>query len=480
MFHPSRLRRTLKWLRPSLAVWACAALVPVGLWAQSPAQKSRPPASRANPRATRADFQEPDSRENPSSGEHLPRPRSAPSDGKASAARGSARPPSTKFSLRELSDMALQANPILERSRSDIEAAKGARVQAGLYPNPTFDTNTPELFGGQNSAVNVAFLQEVNVKGKMRLDKAAADQGVRGQTANFQVDRAQLLTAVRKEYYETVAAKQRLLLARYIIKVARRSHDVAKQLEKAGEGSLTDVLLLDNELQRAYLALDNLKAMLDGEFKQLAAIVGMPEMQIEDVAGSLFNAPPEFNEDEIRSFLSTGSSLMEGGRAELTKNQVLLRRAEVEPYPNLTFGPVYQTSTVSQLSFFGLTVTSEIPVFNMNQGNIRTAQANVRNAHANLEVIRNDLLRQAAEIYARHRAARQKAERIRTAILPNTQRTLGLVQDGFAKGQFEVNRLLQAQRNMSEVAGEHIEAAQQAWLSAAELAGLLQLEEFSE
>ena len=38
--------------------------------------------------------------------------------------------------------------------------------------------------------------------------------------------------------------------------------------------------------------------------------------------------------------------------------------------------------------------------------------------------MRNELLRQTADVYARHQAARLMAERIRTAILPNTQRTL--------------------------------------------------------
>ncbi len=65
-------------------------------------------------------------------------------------------------------------------------------------------------------------------------------------------------------------------------------------------------------------------------------------------------------------------------------------------------------------------------------------------------------------------------------MIPNSQRTLQLVQEGFSKGQFDVNRLLQAQRNLSDIAREHVEAAEEAWTAAAELGGLLQLEEFGE
>ena len=63
-------------------------------------------------------------------------------------------------------------------------------------------------------------------------------------------------------------------------------------------------------------------------------------------------------------------------------------------------------------------------------------------------------------------------------MLPNSQRTLQLVQEGFSKGIFDVNRLLQAQRNLSEIAKEHVEAAEKAWTTSAELGALLQLEEF--
>ena len=84
----------------------------------------------------------------------------------------------------------------------------------------------------------------------------------------------------------------------------------------------------------------------------------------------------------------------------------------------------------------------DIPVWDINQGNIRKAQAKVRNPAADLQVTRNELLQHTAEVYSRYRSAKQTADRLRTTMLPNSQKTLQLVQEGFAKGQFDVNRLL--------------------------------------
>ena len=91
---------------------------------------------------------------------------------------------------------------------------------------------------------------------------------------------------------EFTAAKQRLILVNYLIKVAQQSVNAAKELQKGGEGSLTDVLLLENELQRAYTELDQAKTMLEGELRQLSAMVGVRDLVLTwDKAPDAGNPP---------------------------------------------------------------------------------------------------------------------------------------------------------------------------------------------
>jgi len=275
-----------------------------------------------------------------------------------------------------------------------------------------------------------------------------------------------------------VAAKQRAVLSAYIIKVAQQGVEAAKQLQMGGEGSLTDVLLLENELQRALIESDKAKTMLQGETRQLQAMVGAPGLVITDVEGSLFDQPPDFDETAVSYFATTQSAYIERGVADVVRSEAQLRREEVDAYPNLRMGPAYQAGTLPHSGQFWLSIVFDIPIWDLNQGNIRKAQAKVRTASADLQVTRNELLQHTAEVYSRYRSAKQTADRLRNTMLPNSQRTLQLVQEGFSKGQFDVNRLLQAQRNLSDIAKEHIEAAEKAWTTSAELGALLQLEEF--
>lgn len=382
------------------------------------------------------------------------------------------------FRIHDLVGLAIANNPILRKAEAEIEAVMGERVQAGLYPNPNMETNNPEVFAGQNSFVNFGWAQTIIVKGKMRLDKAAADQLVRSETAEYRLERSRMITEVRKQYYETLAAKHRVHLARHLTGIAERGLNGARQLEKAGEGTRTDVLLLDTAYQREQIILQNAETTYQGELKQLAAIVGMPELEIRDVDGTLFDVPPQFNEQDVLAFLTRAGSYIERARADITRSQVELRRQEVEPYPNIRLGPSFNTGTLAHTAQFWLTVEFLIPVWDLNQGNIRKAHATVEEQLAELEIVRNELNRKTAELFAKYRTSRDLAERIRVQILPNAQQAQSLIQDAYVKGEFDVNRLLEAQRNLAEVSSDYFEAAEESWVTAAELAGMLQIEQF--
>ena len=67
---------------------------------------------------------------------------------------------------------------------------------------------------------------------------------------------------------------------------------------------------------------------------------------------------------------------------------------------------------------------------------------------------------------------------MQTKILPNAQKAQRLVQEGFDKGIFDVNRVLQARRSLLEVTNDLIDASEKAWSTGAELSGLMQREQF--
>ena len=120
----------------------------------------------------------------------------------------------------------------------------------------------------------------------------------------------------------------------------------------------------------------------------------------------------------------------------------------------------------------------DVPLWNRNQGNILAASANVRGSEAQSWAVANDLLRQLAAAMGRYRALRRMVANLERSVLPDARRSAQLVLEGYRAGQFELVRLLEAQRTLFETNLDYISAQQERLTSGADIAGLLQIEQF--
>lgn len=412
------------------------------------------------------------------SAEAVPAP--LPSAGSGIAMQG---PPGASFNLDQASDLAVRNHPALVQARARIDSRIGTAIQAGIWNNPRWDTNNPQVFAGAQSQYNAGFQQEVPMAGKLRLDQAAATQDVYQARFAYIRQRFDLLTSVRQQFYRVLAQERRVAVLRELVEIATRSHAAAQQREKAGAVAETDVLLLLIELQQARIALENAQLILAGARRALAATMGLPRLEIQDALGDLTANLPEFEEAPLRQFVATQNAAVREAELQVTQNRILLQRAQVDPIPNIYTGPSVAWGPTSSSnngngSQFWYNFQFNIPVWNLNQGGVRAANANIRDAVASVGVLQNDLLRQAAETLAAYRAARDRARYYGEQILPTAERTFRLMQNAYEVGQVDVAPVLQAQKALTQVNLDYVEALENAWINAATLAGLLQVEAF--
>ncbi len=242
------------------------------------------------------------------------------------------------MNLRQAEGLALQYNPILLRAAARIAAARGDALQAGLYPNPRFDTNNPQVFSGTSTSLNAGFQQEIVVKGKLRLDKAAATEVVRQREIGLTLDRIAMLTNVRQQFYTVLSDQRRVEVLGEVRDVAIAALRAAQGRVQAGEGTLPEVLLLQTELQRVESSLRNAQTDLEADRRQLTAIIGRPDITVPGVSGELTAGFPEFNRDDVRQFVVSQNAQVLIARRDIDRNQILAKRARVEVFPNLTMG----------------------------------------------------------------------------------------------------------------------------------------------
>lgn len=387
--------------------------------------------------------------------------------------------PDEWLTLPRLVQLADRYNPILRRDLARIQSAEGDALQAGLYPNPRFDTNNPEVFSGRNTALNAGFMQEIVTKRKNRLDRAAATKIVDQARFSYTQDRFALLTSIRQQFYQTLAAQKRVDVYRALLEITEKSVRIVQKLEsEVGEVPETDVLLLTIDSERVQADYSNAIAMLEGERKQLSVIVGLPFIVSHDVIGTLQKTPPVYDEARLQEYVTTNSTFLNIAKLEVDRNKLLLKRAEAQATPNITIGPAYQWGTAQGNNQFWFNIQFPIPTTDRNQGGIRAARASIRDATENLTVIQLELLKQVADARSRHLAALARAEKYKRDIIPQTRRVLRLAQSGWQNGLEPFSKYLQAQRTVVETNAAYVDILETVWTTAAELAGLLQIEQF--
>ena len=119
-----------------------------------------------------------------------------------------------------------------------------------------------------------------------------------------------------------------------------------------------------------------------------------------------------------------------------------------------------------------------VPIWNKNQGNIHSANAAVRRAVATRQSVQQSLTKQLAAAVIRFREAERAVSTFNDEIIPDATQSLTVVQEGYSGGTMDLERLVQVQKSFFEVNLDYVSALENRLLSASEIAGLLQLDQF--
>lgn len=114
-----------------------------------------------------------------------------------------------------------------------------------------------------------------------------------------------------------------------------------------------------------------------------------------------------------------------------------------------------------------------LPIRNRNQGNIRTARADIFAASAAIDRTRLSLESRLAEALGRYQTAYERYEQINAMVLPNAQETYRLSQTAFDAGETDYLQLLTVQRTLFNTQLSLLDSAAQAKQAIAEIEGLL-------
>lgn len=384
------------------------------------------------------------------------------------------------MTLEEITGIALANSPVIREARNEWLAAQGRVLQASFYPNPTMGSAAPQLAGLQ-SQVNAYVGQEVVTKGKIGLDTAAAERAALAAEMTLVRARFDLLTMVRKRFYTALAMQRRVEVLDQMVTIARKSHEISERLLKAGVGPRSDVLLLQIELSKSEAELRNAHTLAETSRRELAAATGLVDLAIVRVEGDLQQALPDYELLATQHAVLARNARVRRAEFEIARWRFLLRRAEVDPFPNIDMMGGYQRQQPGNgfpLDQGMYQVQVVMPLYNQNQGNIRAAQATIASSMAAYNRVRTELANETALAIGQYITARQFADRYRNEILPSAVEVQRITAQLYNQGQVEFLRYLESQRALLDANLAYIDAQLDRWVAGAEVASLLQSEQF--
>jgi cobalt-zinc-cadmium efflux system outer membrane protein len=380
--------------------------------------------------------------------------------------------------LEDLEQIALINNPSLARAQALIASARGNWVQVGLPPNFAWGYSGQQIGSGPrptSQAQHALLLDgEIVTAGKLRLNRAIAEQEIIRAEQNMYAQQQRVLTDVRIGFYEALLAQRNLELAQLLLKIANDATNIAQRLFNAGETSEVDLRQAEIEVFNAENNLNDARQRHFAAWQSLRAVLGVPTLPPAALQGDLESIPDNLTWDESLNRLLSTSPEVGAAMAGLERARAALVRARREPIPNIRFqGGPQEDESINGKTDGMLQVMLPLPLINRNQGAISQAMADITAAERGVQQVELDLQNRLAPVFERYSTSVYRVRRFREKILPTAEKTLELVRKGYGAGEFPFLNLLNTQRTYFQTNQAYLQSLLDLRSSAAQIEGLL-------
>lgn len=390
-----------------------------------------------------------------------------------------------ELSLANLEQLAIENNPTIVQAAADIEAAAGAAIQAGAYPNPVvgYEADTVGSAGTRNYQ-GMFLEQEIMTAGKLDLARSIANVGLMNRQQDLRKARADLFQKVRSNYFAVQVARENLRYCEALVRFTNEVYRVQVEQLKGGQAAAYEPMQLRALATQARGAFFQARNRYVSAWKQLAAAVGEPDLPATPLVGRV-DLPyhPIDYEAALSQMLTTNSQMLAARNLEFQK-RLGLRLAEVTPIPNINLYTAIQkdftTPPVGRTTYnvqFGVPV----PIFNRNRGGIQQSRGELVRAAEEVNRVRLQLTAELADAFERYENNRMLLDYYSRSILPDLARVYRGVYERHQQESDQVvfSDIIVIQQQLQQAIAAYVLAMSGQWDAYADVAALLQLEDLS-
>jgi outer membrane protein, heavy metal efflux system len=386
------------------------------------------------------------------------------------------------YTLADLQRLAAANSPDLRQAASDVEAARGNLIQARTYPNPITGYFQDISANNNSGGVQAGFVnQPIITGGKMKLGAAAAQKDLDNSMLALKRARTDLATAVRNAYFTLLVDVETLAVTRALAQLSDEIYRLQTGLLRGAQTAAYEPTALRAQAYTNRLAYKQAIASYIYDWKALVATLGLPQLPLSEVSGSVDRFIPYYDYDEVLAYALQNHTDILTARNGVKRAQYVLKLAQVTPImPNVNVFMTLEKDFINPPHGTMQTLTLGIPLalWNQNKGNIIAAQGALIRAGEESHRVEVTLTNNLATAYGSYRDNLYAMEYYRRNILPNLVRYYRGV---FARRQVDMNSsfgdLVFAQQNFASNVQAYLGILQSLWTSVVNVADFLQTDD---
>lgn len=363
----------------------------------------------------------------------------------------------TPVGVESLVQEALANNPELRYYQALVVAAEGDRRQAAAWRNPELSVEggyrrVEDLAGAElpddGYTVGVSFTQTFEYPGKASLRQAVAAQDVRLARLALDQFRASLAGRVRQLARRYQAA---ISMSRLTQDISDRSGALVELLRKralGGARTLLELRVIQASQMELSQAATEARIELEEAKTELNSLLGRkPGLELT-LAGAL--SPPPlaiYDVGRLNQLAARNSPRLRLRRAEIERAELAADAARLAKLPDFAIGPFFSQDVAGERETnIGLSVTSDLPLWDRNEGAIAGAQARAQAAAFLQLQAQREVERAIVQRWRIYQAVRGQLAAMDAETLSNLQRAAELADRQYRQGAISVQLYLESQR----------------------------------
>ena len=359
-------------------------------------------------------------------------------------------------------DMAYKNNPRIQSQIAQIQHAQGQVIQSTRPPNPSISIEFENIAGtgaynNFNSAESTFTIQQpIPLGGRLKAQGQAALKYQLKEQASLESIKSSLYRKVGKAYIDLLYAQRWTAVANKLVNINEKVAHSIRMRMNAGASSKVDLNLAQTAFGESKITRSRAIRKQAVLKRVLVNLIGRPIKKNFLAIDS--GIPHDLLSWRIISEKARNSNIQNTQTALIAANKSRILSDKKQAWPNLNAGVGIRRFSGTNDKALVASLSMKIPIFDYNQGNVKSAQSTFSKSVSDLKKIVLTMNSQLRANYLNAIQYQDESTIVKKDLLPSAKITVQLARKGYESGRYTYIELANAMRVLLSEEKHYIES----------------------